>query len=125
MAVVECRERPVRLPVDRGVDIGEEVAEGLAVSLSVTRRVAGETARLLHICCRVLDDDLARPVGRTQEHLGRQLLIPREAPLRALALEQELVLPAGRPGGEDERAGDVVVETEQQRRVVLEWAARE
>ena len=125
MAVLERRKRRVRLPGNRGVDIGEEVAERLAVALAVPGRVAGETARLLRIRRRVLDDDLPRRVGRTQEHLGRQLLIPREAALRALALEQELVLPAARPRGEDERAGEVVAEPKQERGVVLERAAGE
>src|SRR5207245_3519920 len=115
MAVVEGRKRSVRIAGDSGVDVGKEIAERLAVALTVPGRVAGETARLLRVRRRVLDDDLARRVRRTEAHLSRQLLIPRQTGLRALALEDELVLPAGSPGGEDERAGEVGAEPKQER----------
>src|SRR5207244_9770568 len=55
----------------------------------------------------------------------RLLLVPGEATLRRFALEQQLVLPAGRAGGEDDRAGGAALEAEQQDGVALERLAGE
>src|SRR5437764_8531300 len=120
VAVLEGRKRLVLLAGDRSIDVAKEIRERVAVALRVAGREAGERARR-----RILDDELRRPVGVTMEELVRALLVPAQPPARSLALEEELVLAPGSARREQERAGYVALEAQQQRCVVLERLAAE
>src|SRR5205823_14431020 len=100
------------------VCLAQDRPERVAVAFRVPGRIATP------VRSRILDDDLRRRIRTAMQKLVRRLLIPGEAALASLELEQKVVL-ASRPEGAELRASDrAVLETEEERGVILERAPR-
>src|SRR5579885_2679475 len=105
MAVAEGRIAVARLARgDRTVDGAVQLAERVGEALGVARRQLRRRARGRAEQRRVPQERAVRRVARAEPQLLRPLAVPRERALRAVHLQPDRVLAAGRDLRDDTRA---------------------